>query len=246
MITTLDQLRQFYAARPHASVLYFDSETTGKVLWRAPIADAYQPRVVQLACRLDDPADQLVGAATLLLKPTDWTIPPEAAAIHGWTTLDCATFGVPAKVALATWGWLADSAAILVAYNAAFDVRMLSIEADRLGRGDPFDPSRNLVVCDPMPICAPLCKLPKPPGHPTPAGDEYKWPTLAQAHEKLTGQPLAHAHDAGGDVDGLRRVYHALRALIQPPAADLQSPLSDLQPPLSALQSPISNLKSSP
>jgi DNA polymerase III epsilon subunit-like protein len=234
LLKTLADLAAFYAAHPRVSVLFFDTETTGKYNWRLPVADRTQPRIVQIACQLVDHDDRALGAAALLLRPADWTIPPAATAVHGWTDTDCQLYGVPAKVALATWGWLADSAGLLVAYNADFDIKLLQVEAERLGRGDPFGPDRPCVVFDPMPAATPICRLPKPHGHPTPAGDEYKWPTLAQAHEKLVGRPLDHAHDAGGDVAGLRRVFRSLRALALPSAAaDLQSPISDLQSPRS-------------
>ena len=225
LLTTLADLAAFYAAHPRVSVLFFDTETTGKYNWRLPVADRTQPRIVQIACQLVDHNDRALGAAALLLRPADWTIPPEASAVHGWTDTDCQLYGVPAKVALATWGWLADSAGLLVAYNADFDIKLLQVEADRLGRGDPFGPDRPCVVFDPMPAATPICRLPRPVDasrRSTATGSaeaDYKWPTLAQAHDKLVGCPLDHAHDAGGDVAGLRRVFHALRALALPSTA---------------------------
>jgi hypothetical protein len=45
------------------------------------------------------------------------------------------------------------------------------------------------------------------------------------------GRPLDHAHDAGGDVAGLRRVFRALRALALPPRVTPKSDEGGTLPP---------------
>ena len=66
--------------------LIFDSETTGKALWKEPADDPRQPRIVQLGAILYDDERRVVAEMNLVVRPDGWTVPAEAAAIHGFTT----------------------------------------------------------------------------------------------------------------------------------------------------------------
>lgn len=78
----------------------FDTETTGKWIYGAPITASKQPNIVQLAALLTDASGETKGQMNFLIKPAGWTIPAETTAIHGITTEDCEKYGIELRSAL--------------------------------------------------------------------------------------------------------------------------------------------------
>lgn len=181
-------------------ILFFDTETTGKVSWSLPANHQSQPRLVQLAAALYDANATELMTLRVLVRPVGFTIPADASAIHGITTERAATCGVDVLTALSIFHELADRASVLAAYNADFDRVVMAGEIGRATCctwkwGDPF--------CV-MKAATPICKLPGRYG-------DYKWPKLSEASKILLGEDHADAHDALGDVRATARVYFALR-----------------------------------
>ncbi|MFY1679367.1 MULTISPECIES: 3'-5' exonuclease [unclassified Streptomyces] len=126
--------------RHRESLIGFDLETTGTDPLRARIVTG---AVIELA------GDEPTGRRTWLADP-GVPIPEDAAAVHGVTTERATTEGRPAhevvdaiaEVLVAYW----QAGVPVVAYNAAFDLTLLSAELsrhgldslrDRLGGGPP-------------------------------------------------------------------------------------------------------------
>ncbi len=68
--------------------LFFDTETTGvPANYRAPASDSNNwPRLVQIGWLLTDETAMQIESAEYLIKPDGFTIPQDAAKIHGITT----------------------------------------------------------------------------------------------------------------------------------------------------------------
>ena len=68
--------------------LFFDTETTGLPKnWKAPVTDIQNwPRLVQLAYLLYDQQGNKISGGDFIIQPDGFTIPAEAAAIHGIST----------------------------------------------------------------------------------------------------------------------------------------------------------------
>ena len=181
-------------------VLFADCETTGKIDWKADNDAPQQPRIVQLGAILAAGPTEPLCRLELIIKPEGWTIPEEAAAIHGITTEIAASKGVPITAAMRIFGELCTIADTIVAYNADFDIRMLNIEADR---NVTWRPWIKLQVVDPMHICTSICQLPGNYG-------DYKWPKLKEAYEKVIGKPLAQTHTALSDVRATATLFYKL------------------------------------
>ncbi|MCU0370607.1 MAG: 3'-5' exonuclease, partial [Bacteroidales bacterium] len=68
--------------------LIYDTETTGLPRnFEAPVTDLENwPRVVQLAWQLHDAEGNMLEAKEFLIRPDHFTIPYNAAKVHGITT----------------------------------------------------------------------------------------------------------------------------------------------------------------
>jgi DNA polymerase III epsilon subunit-like protein len=193
-------LAEFAALPASASVLYFDTETTGKADWRAPASALHQPRVVQIGAELHR-ADTCLAMFHTLVQPAGWTIPAEATAIHGITDAMCAADGLPGLAVLNVFVGLLLAADVVVSFNLDFDALMLEIEGHHHQRPDLWRDVRGFCA---MRAATPYCRL---PGH---RPGQYKWPRLAEAHQILCGTPLVGAHGALADTRGCRNVTQAL------------------------------------
>lgn len=195
-------------------VLFYDTETTGLPDWNKPSEDPCQPRVVQLCAELfDDEAGRVLHALNFIIQADGWTVPDEAAAVHGITTEIALSHGVPMRAVLPIFVSLWKQSDIRCAHNETFDMRMLRIEfmrdpgfdaeyADRWKAGKAFctqAKSTNVLNLPPTPRMIAVGRK-----HP-------KSPNLGEAYEFFTGKKLVNAHDAAVDVAACKAVYLALK-----------------------------------
>ncbi|MBW5485165.1 exonuclease domain-containing protein [Streptomyces bambusae] len=179
----------------HRGVLVgFDLETTG--------TEPGESRIVTAAV-VDVHDGEVRGRRTWLADP-GIPIPEQASAIHGISSERAAAQGRPARevadevaAELAEW-WLAG--AVVVAYNASFDLTLLSAELARYGLpslADRLGGARTGPVVDPLTIDR--------------AVDRYRrGKRTLEAACAVYGVPLDHAHDAGADALAAVRVARAL------------------------------------
>jgi DNA polymerase III epsilon subunit-like protein len=115
--------------------LFFDTETTGLPKRRnAPVHDLDNwPRLVQLAFLLYDKRGNKVEGGDYIVKPEGFTIPSEAANIHGISTQKVLKEGQPLITVLLEFEAALKQAKILVAHNMAFDQNVVGAELLRAG-----------------------------------------------------------------------------------------------------------------
>lgn len=191
-------------------ILFFDTETTGKADFKRPADDPIQPRIVQIGAILCTEERRIVGELNLLIRPAGFTIPADAAAIHGITTELASQAGLEGAVALGMLSEFVGRARRMVAHNLAFDRLMVMIELLQL------DAPANLVAefrdregyCT-MQAATPHCRLPHRSSAYGRSG--YKWPSLQEAHRHFCGVEFDDAHDAMADVRACMRIYWALQ-----------------------------------
>jgi len=159
--------------------------------------------MVQLGAILVDDDGNEVRVLNKIIKPTDWTIPDEAADIHGISTERALAEGEDLKSVLEEFLNIAEPATLLVCHNMQFDIPVISQEFDRAGL-DP-DLENKDVYCT-MVESTNVCKLPWYPGSP-----KYKWPKLIEAYRHFYGEDFEDAHDALADVRACKAVYAALQ-----------------------------------
>jgi len=116
--------------------LFFDTETTGLPRSNdAPATDVNNwPRIVQIAWILTDSEGNEKEHADFIIRPNGFSIPKDAAAIHGITTEIALRDGVPLRKALNSFTASIKIANMLVAHNYEFDQRVLIAEYLREGQ----------------------------------------------------------------------------------------------------------------
>ena len=184
--------------------LFFDTETTGLPRsWNAPVTALDNwPRLVQLAYMAYDSEGALLSSFDCLIKPEGFTIPAESARIHGITTERALKEGRELAGVLREFKALLDQARYLVAHNMSFDEKIMG--AELLRNGLPDIPAAKCRICT-MHSTTEYCALPGPRG--------YKWPKLAELHQKLFGADFEGAHNASSDVAATAKCFWELKQL---------------------------------
>ena len=149
--------------------------------------------------------DQFRGrntSAEHIIRPEGFTIPSNAAQIHGITTEIALKQGVALVPVLDEFAVRITECSGLVAHNVAFDERIVGAEFIRTGRQNLMETKSRHCT---MKSSTALCALPSPYG--------YKWPTLTELHMHLFGEPFADVHSALADVQACVRCYKELKRL---------------------------------
>ncbi len=184
--------------------LFFDTETTGLPKnWKAPISDLDNwPRMIQLAYLLSDSDGNKMAGGDFIIKPVGFTIPDEAARIHGISTDRAEREGKDLKAVLSEFQAAVSQATYLVAHNMSFDEKIVGAEFLRNKLQDGLQAKRRICT---MQSSTNYCALPGPYG--------YKWPKLEELHRKLFQKGFDEAHNAAADVSAMTKCFWELKRL---------------------------------
>ncbi len=184
--------------------LFFDTETTGLPKnWKAPVTDLKNwPRLVQLAYLLYDKAGNKISGSSVIIKPEGFSIPSDAARVHGISTERAIKEGVPILDALQQFGEELNKATHLVAHNISFDEKIVGSELIRNGFPNSL-PSKKKICT--MQLSTNFCRIDGPYG--------YKWPKLSELHYKLFKTNFAEAHDASIDIGITAKCFWELKRI---------------------------------
>lgn len=198
----MDELMLNFNGPSDTRLLFFDTETTGLPRnWKAPVTDLDNwPRMIQLAWMLCDEAGNETAGASRIIRPDGFTIPHDAAAVHGITTERAMAEGVSLADAVNELLPHIQEAAALVAHNISFDEKILGAECLRLGLPLPY--GKKPLRCT-MKESTDWCAIPGRYG--------YKYPNLSELHRKLFKKSFEGAHDALADVRACKAAYFELR-----------------------------------
>jgi DNA polymerase III subunit epsilon len=184
--------------------LFFDTETTGiPKNYKAPASDARNwPRLVQIAWLLVDDAGNEQKSVEHIIKPDGFSIPADAARIHGITNEMALQKGVELKTALeqiiADFG----QAKIILAHNMSFDEKILGAELLRMGYANEVEAkTRKCTMLASVEHCA------------IPGNYGNKWPKLQELHNKLFNAEFSGAHSALADVRACAKCYFELKRI---------------------------------
>ena len=184
--------------------LVFDTETTGiPKNYKAPVSDLNNwPRLVQIAWLVADHEGNEIGSVEHIIKPEGFTIPADAARIHGISTERALREGQALASVLAEVVRDIGNAAVLIAHNVQFDEKILGAEFLRTGHPNYLAAKKRLCT---MQSATDYCRLPGNYG--------YKWPTLTELYRKLFSQELQGAHRALADVRACAKCFFELKRL---------------------------------
>lgn len=175
--------------------LYYDTETTGfPAKAGSPLSE--QPFIVQLAAILVDDDEGEMASMNVTIKPAGWTVPEDAAKIHGISTEKAERFGIPIASAMSMFSQLCRQSEQAIAHNDEFDVKLVGFEIDRLQKPNVLLQTPRFCT---MKATTEICKLPGRYG-------QFKWPKLIEAHQHFFGEGFDGAHDALVDVRACHRV----------------------------------------
>lgn len=192
------------------SALIFDTETTGLPDYNAPINHPNQPYIVQLAALLIDDKGDDVASMNFIIKPDNWSVPNNAAEIHGIPTERAEQYGVPISYALNMFMMLFQKADYLVAHNIEFDIQMLRRYSKDISK-DVFH-NGTAKLFDTMYSMTDICKIPLTEKQiyakkwNSNIGD-YKNPNLSECYWHIFTEELSGAHNAMIDVEACKEVF---------------------------------------
>jgi DNA polymerase III subunit epsilon len=193
---------QIPSPRNKIVLLFLDTETTGLPKSSSDPFGRW-PRIVQLAWSVYDYEGNRESRNCCIIYPADFTIPRDAAAIHGITTERAKKEGVSLHNVLPQFNADVEKATTIIAHNLAFDLPIVTTEFLRcrletnLTKKQPFCTMKT-------PDIVAYCRLPKK------SGSGHKWPTLTELHLLLFEEDFSGSHDAGADVDACARCYFEL------------------------------------
>lgn len=184
--------------------LFFDTETTGiPKNYKAPASDARNwPRLVQIAWLLMDKDGREQKSVEYIIKPEGFTIPVDAARIHGITNELALEKGVELRSVLEQI--IADfaQASTVLAHNMSFDEKILGAELLRMGYANEVEAkTRKCTMLASVEHCA------------IPGNYGNKWPKLQELHKKLFSAEFAGAHSALADVRACAKCYFELKRI---------------------------------
>lgn len=184
--------------------LFFDTETTGLPKdWKAPITDLSNwPRLVQLAYLFYDNNGNRIDGGNSIVKPEGFTIPAEAARIHGISTDRARNEGRDLPIVLQEFQALVQQADYLVAHNIRFDEKIIGAEFLRNKMDDSLPGKKKICT---MQSSTNYCALPGMCG--------YKWPRLTELHQKLFQTGFEEAHNAAADITATVKCFWELKRL---------------------------------
>lgn len=192
------------------AAVFFDTETSDMVQWKAGAGAPGQPHIMQLGAILQDiDTRRVMMELNLILKLPPGVIPSQRAIeVHKITPDMCEKFGVYPATALKLFQVMLEKAEIVVAHNMSFDslVYEAAVLRDQFLNMAPF---RNCRPFCTMHNSTNLCRIPNPK-----FPREYKWPTLKEAYAHFfPGTPWNEdgAHDAMYDVRACQNIYWALQ-----------------------------------
>ncbi len=179
--------------------LIFDTETTGLPRnYAAPLTDFDNwPRCVQLAWQVHDETGKLLSSGDYIIKPDGFTIPYNSEKIHGISTERAHKEGVPFSEAMDYFSQNLEKCTFVAGHNLEFDLNIMGSEYLRMGRENPLS---QKIAIDTKDESTEFCAIPGGRGR-------YKWPTLAELHNKLFEVGFEEAHNAAADVDATARAF---------------------------------------
>lgn len=187
--------------------IIFDTESTGFPNPQYSAKHPAQARVIQLAALKLDTELNEIDSLSAIIKPDKWKISQGAFEAHGISMERCHKEGRPMKDVLMEFETLRYGCNHNVAFNIAFDNRMLDIE--RTCYDFP------LYIC-PIDICimeamTNICRLPHKTARANRFGSTFKWPKLEEAYRFAFNEEHSGAHDAMVDVRATARLFKYLK-----------------------------------
>jgi DNA polymerase III epsilon subunit-like protein len=157
---------------------------------------------VQLSWITTDKDCNSLSQNNFIIYPDGFTIPKDAAQLHGITTSIAKKEGNPLKEVMEKFMVDFNAAKAIVGHNIAFDKKIIGAELIRFGQKDIMDSKESICT---MEASTDYCKIPGSYG--------YKWPKLQELHKKLFGYEFEDAHNSMSDVKATLKCFKEMRSI---------------------------------
>ncbi len=186
--------------------LFYDTETTGLPDWKSPSESEHQPHIVEIGAALLDDELNIIEQYEAIIKPDGWEISEQMTAIHGISHERAMDEGICEKEAVEAFLALHEKGLLRIGHNVSFDDRILRIAFKRYFNDELADAFKLAPKFCTMWESKQIVKAP--------FKDKkgVKNPNLAEAYKFFTGEDIADAHRAMGDVMSTVAVYKGLEA----------------------------------
>jgi len=192
-------------------ILVFDTETSGFVQHGLPYDHPQQCHLVELGAILAEDDGTERACLSMIVKPDGWTIPPDAAAIHGITQEMALRCGVEVAFVVCAFANLLDNATLALAYNMPFDKDVMSLELLRLGEQRPVEWPTDIGFEDILDSVTPVVDMPPTRRMLASGRTGPKKPKLGEAYRHFFGEELESAHSALADARAALKVWLRVR-----------------------------------
>lgn len=183
-------------------ILFLDTETTGLPRNRsAPYTDVDNwPRLVQIAWMVFTEPGEKRAEHSSIIRPDGYTIPLEAARVHGISTEKALAEGRDLFDVLEEFALAVEKVDLIVAHNMKFDEPVIASEYIRTGIPNRFLEKPRICT---MNASTEFCQIPGPYG--------FKWPTLPELHHCLFKETFEEVHEASADVRICAKCFFELK-----------------------------------
>lgn len=182
--------------------LFFDTETTGVPRnYKAPVSDSINwPRLVQIGWIITDNEGCETKSCNYTIRPEGFTIPAEAAKLHGISTEKALAEGVLLLGVLEEF--LDDISKVqnIVGHNIEFDKNIVAAELYRNAMPYHFNQWKSYCT---MHSSTNFCAIRGPYG--------FKWPRLEELYKKLFGCMFDDAHNAFADITATKECFFEMK-----------------------------------
>lgn len=164
--------------------LYFQTDTTGRYLFREPVTHEEQPHLMRLAWVIAED-DRIVHEWCRLVQPRNgWIIDDDAVTAHGITPEAAQAEGAPLDYVMSRFIAALDGVGRACAYNSDFHVKVLQRSAYECGLNWQHLFNEHTVACA-MRRATDIVKKPR-----MAPGGGYSWAKLAEAYGFFTDKDL--------------------------------------------------------
>lgn len=186
-----------------AAYAVLDTETSGLFDFSKPADAEGQPRLAELGFVYLNHALEEIGSYRALIRPDGWEMNAEATAINGLTTEILLAQGIPVVEALRVYTDAIDYGAVVVAYNAQYDTKVMRAELRKAAMDDRFESTPNICIMRPL-VGFKIEKA---------GGKRGGFPKLSDAYRHFFKEDFDGRHTALGDARAKVRLFRKMMEL---------------------------------
>lgn len=196
---------------------FYDTETSGMILWKERSHDPRQPHIVQLGWVTFAPDGKEIGDHSVIVRPDGWFSDDEALRVHGITHERAMDEGIPENQVVEQWVDEQEHTDLRVCHQPRFDDRIMKIAMLRAGYSrEDID---AILVKPKFDTCRAATNVIKPGPSAAMAAKGMKMSrsvSLVECLAHFFDQPPDGAHDALWDARQCARLYWHLQTLGKP------------------------------